>query len=184
MVSSFAEQGLPEQGLGDHGLGEQGTERIHRGVDLEEASRQLELAAHDIAVAASCIGLGDFDEAHTNVITARAAADSAEEILRVALTQGLGSPWPALGGLRAAGGRSLAERPTSEGCTRREGPRRRRVVACVAVTPQQLELFTAGPGVLRRGGTAPSPRWPWSPGVCPKDDKKYRYFGLRSTSQP
>ena len=95
MVSSFAEQGLPEQGLGDHGLGEQGTERIHRGVDLEEASRQLELAAHDIAVAASCIGLGDFDEAHTNVITARAAADAAEEILRVALTQGLGSPWPA-----------------------------------------------------------------------------------------
>jgi hypothetical protein len=81
MVSSFAEQGRPEQGL----------EHNYRGVDLEEASRQLELAGHDIAVAASCIGLGDFDEAHTNVITARAAADAAEEILRVALTQGLGS---------------------------------------------------------------------------------------------
>jgi hypothetical protein len=90
MVSSFAEQGLPEQGLPEQGL-----EHIYRGVDLEEASRQLELAAHDIAVAASCIGLGDFDEAHTNVITARAAADAAEEILRVALTQGLGSSWSA-----------------------------------------------------------------------------------------
>ena len=73
---------LPEQGVG----------QIFHGVDLEEASRQLELAAHDIAVAASCIGLGDFDEAHTNVITARAAADAAEEILRVALSSGLGSP--------------------------------------------------------------------------------------------
>jgi hypothetical protein len=72
---------LPEQGVG----------QIFHGVDLEEASRQLELAAHDIAVAASCIGLGDFDEAHTNVITARAAADAAEEILRVALSSGLGS---------------------------------------------------------------------------------------------
>jgi hypothetical protein len=72
-------------------LPEQGVDQIFHGVDLEEASRQLELAAHDIAVAASCIGLGDFDEAHTNVITARAAADAAEEILRVALSSGLGS---------------------------------------------------------------------------------------------
>jgi hypothetical protein len=63
-----------------------------RTVDIDEASRQLELAAHDIAVAASCIGLGDLDEAHTNVITARAAADAAEEILRVALGSGLRSP--------------------------------------------------------------------------------------------
>ena len=60
-------------------------ELINGGVDLAEASRQLELAGHDIAVAASCIGLGDLDEAHTNVITARVAADAAEEILRVAL---------------------------------------------------------------------------------------------------
>jgi hypothetical protein len=63
-----------------------------RTVDITEASRQLELAAHDIAVAASCIALGDLDEAHTNVITARAAADAAEEILRVALGSGLRSP--------------------------------------------------------------------------------------------
>ena len=57
-------------------------------VDIDEASRQLDLAAHDIAVASSCIALGDLDAAHTNVITARAAADAAEEILRVALTSG------------------------------------------------------------------------------------------------
>ncbi len=80
----FAEPGVfPEPGAG---AARSGT------VDLDEASRQLELAAHDIAVAASCIGLGDLDEAHTNVITARAAADAAEEILRVALGSGLGSP--------------------------------------------------------------------------------------------
>jgi hypothetical protein len=36
-------------------------------------------------VASTCIGLGNLNEAHTNVITARAAADSAEEILRVTL---------------------------------------------------------------------------------------------------
>jgi hypothetical protein len=34
-------------------------------------------------VASSCIGLGDLNEAHTNVITARA-----EEILRVAIMSG------------------------------------------------------------------------------------------------
>jgi hypothetical protein len=57
-------------------------------VDVAEATRQLDLAAHDIAVAASCIGLGDLDEAHINVITARVAADAAEEILRVVLASG------------------------------------------------------------------------------------------------
>jgi hypothetical protein len=57
-------------------------------VDLEEASRQLDLAAHDIAVAASCVAFGDLDEAHTNVITARAAFGAAEEILRVVLESG------------------------------------------------------------------------------------------------
>ncbi len=67
-------------------------DRLRPVVDIEEASRQLDLAAHDIAVASSCIGLGDLDEAHTNVITARAAADAAEEILRVVLASGLGSP--------------------------------------------------------------------------------------------
>jgi hypothetical protein len=61
-----------------------GPEQQQRQVDLDEASRQLELAAHDIAVASSCIALGDLDTAHTSVITARVAADAAEAILRVA----------------------------------------------------------------------------------------------------
>jgi len=63
-------------------------ERLHERVDIDEAVRQLQLAAHDIAVASGCIGLGDLNEAHTNVITARAAADAAEEILRVAIMSG------------------------------------------------------------------------------------------------
>lgn len=54
-------------------------------VDLAEARRQLELAAHDIAVAATCLGLGNLNDAHTSVITARAAADAAEEILSIAV---------------------------------------------------------------------------------------------------
>lgn len=69
-----------------------GPEQSQRQVDLDEASRQLDLAAHDIAVASSCIALGDLDAAHTNVITARVAADAAEAILRVALQLGLGIP--------------------------------------------------------------------------------------------
>jgi hypothetical protein len=74
---------IPEQGVSP--------EQIHPPVDVAEATRQLELAAHDVAVAATCIGLGDLEEAHINVITARAATDAAEEILRVALASGLGS---------------------------------------------------------------------------------------------
>jgi len=71
---------IPEQGVSP--------EQLDSRIDIAEATRQLDLAAHDIAVAATCIGLGDLEEAHINVITARAAADAAEEILRVAL----GSP--------------------------------------------------------------------------------------------
>lgn len=71
---------IPEQGASP--------EQLREPVDISEAVRQLELAAHDIAVASSCIGLGDLNEAHTNVITARAEADAAEEILRVAITSG------------------------------------------------------------------------------------------------
>ena len=54
-------------------------------VDLDEAARQLELAIHDARVAFDCMNLGDLDRAHTNAITARAAADAAENILRTAL---------------------------------------------------------------------------------------------------
>ena len=54
-------------------------------IDLTEAARQLRLAVHDAQVAYDCMGLGDLDAAHTNTLTARAAADAAENILRTAL---------------------------------------------------------------------------------------------------
>jgi hypothetical protein len=63
-----------------------------RFIDVGDASRLLEVAAHDIAVASTCIGLDDLDEAHTNVLTARVAADAAEEILRTLLDGGPGAP--------------------------------------------------------------------------------------------
>jgi hypothetical protein len=56
-----------------------------RQVDLGEASRQLQQAAHDARVAFDCMGLGELDRAHTHAITARAAADAAETLLRAAL---------------------------------------------------------------------------------------------------
>jgi hypothetical protein len=62
-----------------------------RQVDLSEAARQLQLAAHDARVAFDCMGLGELDRAHTHAITARAAADAAENLLRVALADGAGA---------------------------------------------------------------------------------------------
>ena len=59
-----------------------------RQVDLGEAARQLQQAAHDARVAFDCMGLGELDRAHTNAITARAAADAAENLLRAALADG------------------------------------------------------------------------------------------------
>jgi len=55
------------------------------GIDLGEAARQLELAVHDAQVAYDCLGLGNVDRAHTYAITARAAVDAAENVLRTAL---------------------------------------------------------------------------------------------------
>jgi hypothetical protein len=57
-------------------------------VDLHEAARQLELAEHDVKVALSCIGLGNLERAHEHAITARAAADAAETMLRASLSDG------------------------------------------------------------------------------------------------
>jgi len=57
-------------------------------VDINEAARQLEAAAHDARVAFDCIQLGELDRAHTNAITARAAVDAAETLLRAALGEG------------------------------------------------------------------------------------------------
>jgi hypothetical protein len=54
-------------------------------IGLQEASRQLELAVHDAQVAYDCIALGNLDRAHTHAITARAAADAAETMLRAVL---------------------------------------------------------------------------------------------------
>ena len=61
-----------------------------RQVDLAEAARQLQLAAHDARVAFDCVQLGELDRAHTHAITARAATDAAENLLRVALGDGTG----------------------------------------------------------------------------------------------
>ena len=66
-----------------------------RQVDLGEAARQLQQAAHDARVAFDCMGLGDLDRAHTHAITARAAADAAENLLRAALANGPGAAGPA-----------------------------------------------------------------------------------------
>ncbi len=64
-------------------------------VDLHEAARQLELAEHDIRVALSCIGLGNLERAHEHAITARAAAEGAENMLRMALSDGTAAAlWP------------------------------------------------------------------------------------------
>ena len=41
---------------------------------------------HDAQVAFDCIALGNLDRAHTNTLTARAAVDAAETMLRVALS--------------------------------------------------------------------------------------------------
>jgi hypothetical protein len=62
-----------------------------RQVDLGEAARQLQQAAHDARVAFDCMGLGELDRAHTHAITARAAADAAENLLRAALADGTGA---------------------------------------------------------------------------------------------
>ena len=59
-----------------------------RQVDIDEAARQLELAIHDSRVAFDCIQLGELDRAHTSAITARAALDAAETLLRTALGEG------------------------------------------------------------------------------------------------
>jgi hypothetical protein len=61
-------------------------------LDIAEAARQLELAIHDARVAFDCIQLGELDRAHIHAITARAAADAAENLLRAALGEGTHQP--------------------------------------------------------------------------------------------
>jgi hypothetical protein len=64
------------------------SETAHISVDLDEAARQLAQAAHEAQVACDSISLGDLDWAHTDAIIARAEADSAENVLRAALSPG------------------------------------------------------------------------------------------------
>jgi hypothetical protein len=54
---------------------------------LEEATRELEAAAHDARVAFDCIALGELDRAHTSALTARAAVDAAVTALQAALQE-------------------------------------------------------------------------------------------------
>jgi hypothetical protein len=61
------------------------SEMGHGSIDLDEAARQREQAAHDVQVAYDCISLGDLDWAHTNAVAARAEADAAENVLRAVL---------------------------------------------------------------------------------------------------
>jgi GntR family transcriptional regulator/MocR family aminotransferase len=68
--------------LGSAGRGGVSAEGI--GMSLEEAARQLRLATHDAQVAFDLVGLGDLPRAHEHTITARAAMDAAELLLREA----------------------------------------------------------------------------------------------------
>jgi hypothetical protein len=77
---------------------------------LEEASRELQAAAHDAQVAFDCIALGDLDRAHTHALTAKVAADAAATALAAELGQ------PELG--RPESGRPESGRP---GLTQADG---------------------------------------------------------------
>ena len=74
--------GLGLDGAADAGIGPADGQRQ---VDMTEAARQLQQAAHDATVAYDCIGLGELARAQTYAITARAAVDAAETFLRAAL---------------------------------------------------------------------------------------------------
>jgi hypothetical protein len=54
-------------------------------MSLEEAARQLKMAAHDAQVAFDCVGLGDLERAQEHTLTARAASDAAQTALVRAL---------------------------------------------------------------------------------------------------
>jgi hypothetical protein len=54
---------------------------------LDEASRELQAAAHDAQVAFDCIALGELDRAHTHALTAKVAADAAVTALAAALSE-------------------------------------------------------------------------------------------------
>ncbi|QXJ26619.1 hypothetical protein AGRA3207_003833 [Actinomadura graeca] len=49
---------------------------------MDEVVRQLRMATHDARVAFDCLGLGEIERAHECMITAKAAMDAAETLLR------------------------------------------------------------------------------------------------------
>ncbi|MQY03909.1 hypothetical protein [Actinomadura macrotermitis] len=54
-------------------------------MSLDEAARQLKMAAHDAQVSFDCVGLGDLARAQEHAVTLRTAADAA----LLALTQAM-----------------------------------------------------------------------------------------------
>jgi hypothetical protein len=54
-------------------------------MSLEEAARQLKMAAHDAQVAFDCTGLGDLERALEHALTAKTASDAAMTALARAL---------------------------------------------------------------------------------------------------
>src|SRR3984893_14331938 len=97
--------------------------RENRAISLDEASRQLELAVHDAQVAYDCIALGTLVPAHTNAITARAAGDAAETVLRDALGRDApeGDPFgggPLTGGAGPGSGDAPGGDPLGRGARR------------------------------------------------------------------
>jgi hypothetical protein len=82
-------------------------------IDLDEAARQLEQAAHDAQVAYACISLGNLDWAHTNAITACAEAAAAENALRAALAAEQADPVQAYGRQQAGSRSALPATATS-----------------------------------------------------------------------
>ncbi|WP_019629477.1 hypothetical protein [Actinomadura atramentaria] len=54
-------------------------------MSLDEAARQLKMAAHDAQVSFDCVGLGDLARAQEHAVTLRAAADAALTALGRAL---------------------------------------------------------------------------------------------------
>ncbi|WP_307800824.1 hypothetical protein [Actinomadura violacea] len=57
---------------------------LHRGtrMGMDEVVRQLRMTIHDAQVAFDCIGLGEIERAGNCMITARAALEAAETVLR------------------------------------------------------------------------------------------------------
>src|ERR1700759_392823 len=85
---------------------------------LEEASRELQAAAHDAQVAFDCIALGELDRAHTHALTAKIAADAAVTALAAAgspSSRARRSPTPMPVSLPSSGGSALRS-PGAQAC--------------------------------------------------------------------